>query len=119
MQNPDDVMEFVDCTGRTKKFRFEMMKSGPIVRLEAREIRGDREPGYYFREIGMEDHIVELRGRLNQKIMEGLSKRHILPNRGRVGRWDMLTNRLEGYVAYDEDTTEEGKSKGAKVFIPC
>lgn len=107
MQGPGDVMEFVDCTGKKRKFRFEMMETGPMVRIEAKEIRSDRDHGYYFREIGMVGHIVELRGRLNQKIMDGLSKRHILKSHGPVGRWDMLTNRLEGYVAYDEDTTEE------------
>lgn len=106
METPEDIMDFVDCTGKRRKFRFEVLESRPLMRLEAREIRNDKQSGYYFREIGMVDHLALLRGRLNQKIMEGISKRYIVPRKEGIGRWEMLTDQLGGYVDYD-DVNEE------------
>jgi len=45
METPKDIMDFVGCTGKQHKFR--------------------KQPGYYFRETGMVDHLVLLRGNLN------------------------------------------------------
>jgi len=106
METPEDIMDFVDCTGKRRKFRFKATEIGPLMRLEAHEIRNNRQPGYYFVEIGMVDHLVLLRGNLNQKIKEGLSKRYIVPQKEGIGRWEMLTDQLEGYVDYD-DVNEE------------
>ncbi|MBI4333234.1 MAG: hypothetical protein HY673_18370 [Chloroflexi bacterium] len=102
METPEDIIDFVDCAGKRRKFKFEVLDAGPMVRLEAKEIRKDGEPGYYFREIGMADHIPVLRGRLHLKIMEGLSKRYMAPQRKGIGRWRMLSDELAGYVGFDE-----------------
>lgn len=103
----EDIMDFVDCTGKRRKFRFEMIETAPpLMRLEAHEIRNDGQPGYYFREIGMIDHLVLLRGNLNQKIKDNLSKRYILLQKEGIGKWEMLTDELKGYVDYDNVNTE-------------
>lgn len=79
MKNIEEIMDFIDCTGKQRRFKFETLESGPLMRLEAREIRNDKQPDYCFREIGMVDHYALLRGSLNLKIKEGLSKRYIVP----------------------------------------
>ena len=107
LETPEDVMEFADCTGKQRKFKFKATETGrALVRLEAHEIRNDGQPGYYFREIGMVGHLVLLRGNLNQKIREGLSGRYIVPQREGIGRWEMLTDELRGYVDYDDVNQE-------------
>jgi|GEM_PF-6971914 len=53
MENIEEIMAFIDCTGKQRRFKFETLESGPLMRLEAREIRNDKQPGYYFREIGI------------------------------------------------------------------
>jgi hypothetical protein len=106
VEYPEDIMDFTDCTGKERRFRFQVMEVGPLIRMEAKEIRGDRQPGYYFRQIGMADHLALLRGKLNQAIMEGLSKRYILPRKEGVGKWQMLTDELAGYVGYDDANDE-------------
>lgn len=106
MENIEEIMDFIDCTGKQRRFKFETLESGPLMRLEAREIRNDKQPGYYFREIGMVDHYALLRGSLNLKIKEGLSKRYIVPRKEGVGRWEMLTEELTGYMDFDEESEE-------------
>ncbi len=102
MENSEDIMEFTDCTGKNRRFKFEVIEVGHLIRMEAKEIRSDKKPGYYFREIGMADHLVLLRGNLNKKIMDGLSMRHILLRKRGPGKWDMLSDKLVGYISYDE-----------------
>ncbi|MBM3120270.1 MAG: hypothetical protein FJ006_12140 [Chloroflexi bacterium] len=107
METTEDVMDFVDCSGKQHRFKFKATETGRLLmRLEAHEIRNDGQPGYYFREIGMIDHLILLRGNLNQKIRESLSKRYIVPRKEGVDRWKMLTDELRGYVEYD-DVNEE------------
>jgi len=106
MENTEEIMDFIDCTGKRRMFKFETLESGPLMRLEAREIRNDTQPGYYFREIGMVDHHALLRGSLNMKIKEGLSKRYIVPAKEGVGRWEMLTEELAGHIDFDEENEE-------------
>lgn len=107
MKIPEDIMNFTDCTGAQRTFRFKTIETAPpLIRMEAHEIRNDGEPGCYFREIGMADHLVLLRGNLNQKIKEGLSRRHIVPLTEGVGKWEMLTDELKGHVDFDNEHEE-------------
>lgn len=46
MENIEEIMDFIDCTGKQRRFKFETLESGPLMRLEAREIRNDKQPGY-------------------------------------------------------------------------
>lgn len=103
MEKVEDIMDFLDCTGRKRKFQFEVREAGSLIRLEAKEIRSDRQPGYYFREIGTMDELILLRGKLNHRIMEGLSKRYLAPRKTKMERRKMLTDKLEGYLAYDNE----------------
>jgi hypothetical protein len=96
-------MDFTDCNGKQRKFRFRSIETAsPLIRMEAHEIREDRQPGYYFREIGMADHLVLLRGNLNLKIKEALSRRYIIEQKEGHSKWEMLTDELKGYIDYDE-----------------
>jgi len=36
MENPEDIMEFLDCTGGKRSFKFEVIEAGPLIRLEAK-----------------------------------------------------------------------------------
>lgn len=103
MEKVEDIMDFLDCTGRKRKFQFEVIETGSLIRLEAKEIRSDTQPGYYFREIGTMDELILLRGKLNHRIMEGLSKQYLAPRKTKMERRKMLTDKLEGYLAYDDE----------------
>jgi hypothetical protein len=103
MEIAEDIMDFSDCTGKQRKFRFKTIEAAPpLIRMEAHEIREDGQPGYYFREIDTADHLVLLRGNLNLKIKEALSKRYIIEQKEGYGKWEMLTDELKGYVDFDE-----------------
>jgi len=52
------------------------------------------------------DHYALLRGSLNLKIKEGLSNRYIVPRKEGIGRWEMLTEELAGYIDFDEESEE-------------
>jgi hypothetical protein len=73
-----EPVEIADCTGELHVFHFRTRLFGPGVALDAFELRDGYPAGYQFQLIGdPDDDLMELFGRLIEKIRRGLSIQHL------------------------------------------
>lgn len=94
--------EFIDCRGRIRRFALATYRNGPTLAVRATET--DKDPGYEFVVAGPPDAYPQLLAELRARIRKALSRRHIVragPSPRGTARWTMLTDQLEGRVAFD------------------
>lgn len=101
MNATPDTVNFTDCTGRKRVFRFEVHETPPLMSVRA--VEEGKEFGYRFEEVGTPADYHLLVGKLHDRIATALSRRHIVRDRSGISRWEMLTTRLEGRIDYDRD----------------
>jgi hypothetical protein len=83
-KEPDTIHEYLDCTGKRRRFRLEEQPPGF---LEAFEIRDDDEPGLRFI-LALPPAGTPPYGDLHDRIAERLSQRHLV--RDEHGKLDNL-----------------------------
>lgn len=96
-----DPIELVDCAGKAHMFHFRTRLFGPGVALDAFELRDGHPAGYQFQVIGEPGgDLLELLGRLIDKIRRALSIRHIVD--GEFGRRITDQRAVRGTIEWDE-----------------
>ncbi len=94
-----------DCAGEQHEFRLRTRLLGPMVALEAFEVRGGAPAGYRFQVLGEpEDERLSLLGRLVERMRRSLSVRHLV--RSEHGT-QIAHDTVRGRIEWDE--SEDGR----------
>ncbi len=90
-----------DCTGEVHEFNFRTRLFGSGVALDAFELRDGQLEGYRFQIIGdPNDDLMELFGRLVERIRRALSVRHLV--NGELGL-EIAERNVRAQIEWDED----------------
>lgn len=100
-----DPVKLADCNGVMHEFHLRIHLFGDIVSLEAFELRDGAPGGYEFQIVGdPRDDLLDLCGRLVEKIRRALAVQHV--KRGRLGL-EIIDETVRGRIGWDD--TAEGR----------